>query len=103
MAKIEVDLSPLERFLDTDDRFKLTKIGSKRFSRVGVGQFETGDFDLVTIPEDQYGPAGQAARIVGDGFDSYLRTSPIVKIVDHDENSTTFETEGGIYKLEKIQ
>lgn len=100
MAKIDVDLSSLERFLDYDGEFKLTKIGSKRASRVGIGQYQNGDFYLVTIPESDEGPEGTAAA-VGRGFTSYLRTSPIVKIVDQDENSTTFETEGGIYKLEK--
>ena len=100
MAKIEIDLSSLERFLDSEDEFKLTKIGSKRESRVGVGQYENGDFSLVTIPESSQGPEGKAACITGRGF-NYLRTSPIVKIVDFDETSTTFETEGGIYKLEK--
>lgn len=102
MAKIEVDLTLIKRFEKSDDSFKLTKIGSKRASQVGVGQYETGDFSLVTIPESSQGPEGMAAVITGYGFNGgYLRTSPIVKIVDSDENSTTFETEGGVYKLEK--
>lgn len=100
MAKIDVDLKPLKRFLKSKDEFKLTKIGSKRESRVGVGQYENGDFSLVKIPESDQGPEGQAACITGRGF-HYLRTSPILKIIDHDKDSTTFETEGGIYKLER--
>lgn len=100
MAKIEIDLKSLERFLDSDDEFKLTKIGSKRPSHVGVGQYQNGDFSLVTIPEDSYGPEGKGAY-VSRGMTTGLRTSPIIKIIDHDESSTTFETEGGIYKLEK--
>lgn len=102
MAKIDVDLTAIKRFETLECDFKLTKIGSKREnSRVGVGQFETGNFELITIPESKHGPEGTALCIYGFGFD-YLRTSPIVKIVDQDEKSTTFETEGGIYKLEKL-
>lgn len=100
MAKIEIDLKSLERFVDDDGEFKLTKIGSKRSSRVGVGQYQNGDFSLVTIPESDEGPEGKAA-CVGRGLSTYLRTSPIIKIIDQDSNSTTFETEGGIYKLER--
>lgn len=101
MAKIDVDLKPLERFEDSDDRFILTKIGSKRESRVGVGKTVTGDFSLVTIPESSLGPEGKAAQVQGNGF-NVLRTSPIVKIIDQNKDSTIFETEGGQYRLEKV-
>jgi hypothetical protein len=97
--KIEIDLSSLERF--EDQWMLLKKIDSKRPSRVDVGQFTTGDFSLVTIPESSEGPEGKGA-CVSKGMTSYLRTSPIIKIVDQDEKSTTFETEGGFYKLEKV-
>lgn len=97
-----MDLKPLKRFLNSKDNFKLTKIGSKREgSHVGVGQFETGDFYFHKYKKTKKLPAQIGVEIVGNGF-NYLRTSPIVKIIDFDENSTTFETEGGIYKLEKI-
>lgn len=96
----ELDLSLLERFTKLDDQeFKMTKIGSKREgSMVGVGQYETGDFSLMEL--DQKGaPGGVGGFITGRGF-GYLRTSPIVKVTDHDGISTTFETEGGIYKVQ---
>lgn len=32
---------------------------------------------------------------------TYIRTSPIVKILDKTDTSIIFQTEGGIYKLEK--
>lgn len=97
----KLDLSPLKRFENLENQeFKLTKIGSKRRSMVGVGQSEVGDFHVMTYESDGVLPEQYGAFITGRGF-SYLRTSPIVKITDITENSTTFETEGGIYKLEK--
>ncbi len=101
--KKELNLKPLERFLNSEGRFKLQKVESKRpNSFVGVGQFEIGDFYLHEYPETDKLPAQTGVEIVGNGF-NYLRTSPIVKIVDHDQNSTTFETEGGVYRLEKYE
>lgn len=67
---------------------------------VGVGMYEIGDFDLHTYPANETLPEQIGVIIAGRGF-NFLRTSPIVAIVDQDEDSTTFETEGGIYKLEK--
>lgn len=96
-----MDLNALKRFEDSEDSFKLTKVKSKRESRVNVGQSATGDFYLVDIPEDASGPAGTAVAIAGNGY-NYLRTSPVVKIMDFTETSTLFETEGGFYRLEKV-
>lgn len=96
----EVNLSALERFTKSDDEFKMTKIASKREgSMVGVGQYENGSFSLMELTI-KGAPGLVGALITGRGF-HYLRTSPIVKIVDQDENSTTFETEGGVYKVER--
>ncbi len=96
-----MDLKPLERFLNLEQGFKLTKIVSKRpNSLIGVGQFEVGDFSLHEYPATDKNPEQVGAYIAGNGF-SFMVTSPIVKIIDHDEYSTTFETEGGVYRLEK--
>lgn len=99
--KVALDLSLLERFTKMDDQeFKMTKIGSKREgSQVGVGQYETGDFSLMEIHHPSVSADSVGGFITGRGF-NYLRTSPIVKIVDSDDISTTFETEGGIYKVQ---
>jgi hypothetical protein len=97
----KLDLSALKRFENLEDQeFKLAKIGSKRASQVGVGQYEVGDFSLHVYEATETLPEQIGAFITGRGF-SYLRTSPIVAVTAQDENSTTFETEGGIYKLEK--
>jgi hypothetical protein len=95
-----VDLKALERFVKSKERFILQKIGSKRKnSAVGVGQYEVGDFSILEYPVNEEFPVPQfGAYIAGNGF-HHLRTSPIVKIVSFDDTSTTFETEGGVYKL----
>jgi len=96
----ELDLSLLERFTKSKDEFKKTKISSKREgSMIGVGQYENGTFSLMELTL-KGAPGAVGGFIAGRGF-SYLRTSPIVKIIDSDENSTTFETEGGVYKVER--
>lgn len=97
----KVDLTPFERFTKMENQeFKLTKIGSKRSSRVGIGQSKTGDLSMYVYEATDTLPEQIGLLITGYGFD-YLRTSPIVKVVDQSEDSLTFETEGGIYKLEK--
>lgn len=97
-----LDLSSLERFTKSDATFRLTKLSSKRDgSRVSVRQFEEGEFGIHEYVQTDKLPQAFGAVIVGNGF-RYLRTSPIVKIVDQNEISTTFETEGGVYLLEKI-
>lgn len=97
-----MDLKPLERFLNSDKDFKLTKMSSKRDkSHVYVGHSETGHFSLYTYPATDKLPEQMGATISGLGF-RYLRTSPIVKIVDVTETTTTFETEGAVYKLEQL-
>lgn len=92
------ELALLARFVGNEN-MKLQKIGSKRKSRVGIGQFETGEMDFFTHKAQGELPEGFGVLISGRGF-HYLRTSPVVKIVEADEKSTTFETEGGIYLLE---
>lgn len=101
IEKNELDLSALKRFENLDPQeFRLTKTGSKRpSSAVGVGRGETGEFSLHIYEATETQPEQIGAFITGRGF-SFLRTSPIVVITAQDERSTTFETEGGIYKLE---
>lgn len=101
-SESELDLSGLKRFEKLKDQeFKLTKIASKRPNyMVGVGTSEIGDFSFHIYEATEDRPEQIGVFITGRGF-SYLRTSPIVAITDQDESSTTFETEGGIYKLEK--
>jgi hypothetical protein len=100
-----MDFQALTRFQKSKADFKLTKIGSKRASSVGVGQFEVGELNIFEFKQrlDEKEPPMGVRIIDGRGFSGgFLQTSPFVKIVDQDDQSTTFETEGGIYKLEKL-
>ena len=102
---MELDLTPLKRFSKSENTFRLTKIGSKRAnSMVDVSQFEEGEFILIEFAITEKHPNPQAgAMIVSKGFHGgFIRTSPIVKITEFTDISTTFETEGGVYKLEKV-
>lgn len=94
------DLTSLTRF---DDQWcRLQKIGSKHnMSAVISGQYEDGEFSLYVYEKTDKFPEMYGAFVQGRGFSSWLRSSPIVKIVDQDEESTTFETVGGIYRLTK--
>lgn len=95
------DLTDITRFEGLEG--KLTKIGSKRpNSQVVVSQNVKGDISLVSWPATDKSPEQFAVMVIGMGMSDYLRTSPIVKIVDATENSVTFETAGGVYKLERI-
>jgi hypothetical protein len=95
-------LEALTRFKDSTDDFKLTKLSSKRpNSMVDVGQFVTGEFSLVEFPATDTLPEETGVH-VGRGFSRGIRTSPVVGIVDQSENATTFETQGGVYRLEKV-
>lgn len=38
----------------------------------------------------------------GDYRPTYIRTSPIVAVLDKTETSLTFRTEGGVYLLERV-
>lgn len=83
--------------LDADKQYRLTKTGSKRANwSVMDGDSVRGDLYIVPVLES-YG-----IRVHGNGFTDYIRTSPVVKIVDATESVINFETEGGYYKLEVL-
>lgn len=94
-----MDLRKFYRFKNQD--CKLTKTGSKRAgSMIGVSQFEEGPMTLMEFPLRETETVSQVAVMVaGNGF-GFIRTSPIVAIVEETETSISFETEGGYYLLE---
>ena len=100
MKKIEIaedvlDLIP-EEFKNLDDLdYKLTKIGSTRSSKIGVGHYNRGVVRIVSLS------GLPAVSVTGYHFNDYLRTSPITGIIDSAQDEITFSTEGGVYKLEK--
>jgi hypothetical protein len=92
-------LEALERFEDSKDSFKLSKVASKK----SVPMLEedkmsvSGCFALVK--SDRH---NMTSALVADDYGYFIRTSNIINIIDQDSNSTMFETMGGIYRLEKI-
>lgn len=89
-----MDLTALERFETSKSAFKLTKIKSKRASAVEIGQTAIGYFSLIR--------AIDCSMVCVFSHDSWIRTSFVAKIISSDETSTTFETQGGVYKLEEV-
>ena len=95
-----MNFEPIERFIDKE--VKVTKLESKRSNFVvGVGHVQKGELRLHEYPATDDLPEGTGIWVQGSGF-NYLRTSPVVKIIDQSESTVTFETEGGVYLLEKI-
>lgn len=84
-------------FTSHTGEYKLTKEQGKPGKATGVypGMHVTGDLLIVDVQ-------GNPSVMVMQTYHRYIRTSPIVKVIEVDGNSMTFETEGGIYLLEKI-
>lgn len=92
-----MNLDGLQRF--ENKRTALTKLESTRpNSSVDTGRVKIGDFSFYKLADNS------VCVLVGDLYSlgNYLRTSPVVKIIDMTEKSTTFQTEGGIYKVEYV-
>ena len=97
IAKEVYDKTPQEfKNLTDDTDYTLTKVESKNpaSTRVSAGQTVSGDLRIVSVQGD---PAVSVIR----GLTTGIRTSPIVKVLDKTETTITFETEGGVYRLEK--
>ena len=100
IAETVLDKTP-EEFKNLDDsrEYKLTKVASSRPNIfVFEGDSVTGDLQIVEVSD--LGLPG--VKVIGQGFTNYIRTSPIVKVVDKSENKITFQTEGGTYTLETM-
>jgi len=80
--------------LDSEAEYRLEKIKAKnQSSMVRPGQAITGTLEVVDV-------AGEPGIRVSHVW-NYIRTSPIVKILDETSTTLTFETEGGVYTLER--
>jgi hypothetical protein len=91
-------LQALNRFLDKEVR--LQKIDIKRESLINVGHSMEGDLSLFHYKNSK-GQEDGTGLLVSSGW-RYLRTSPVVKIIDETETSIVVETDGGFYKLETM-
>jgi hypothetical protein len=93
-------LKPLLDLANSKDEFKLTKTASKRDnSMVFIGESLSGDLIIHDIQRDN--KQITMVQIQGRGFE-FMRTSPIVKVTDQTSDTILFETEGGHYKLERL-
>lgn len=89
------DIRIIREFNDLNCR--LTKTVSKRTdSGVRAGESETGNVTVIQVDKLV------AVEINGRGF-NYIRTSAVVKVIEHNRDMVQFETRGGIYVLEKLQ
>jgi hypothetical protein len=89
-----------QEFLDLPDdaTYRLTKVLSKNtITMVGTGRSVSGSLCLVDVKK-----LGLLGIRVSRGFD-YIRTSPITKVLTSTENGVVFETEGGVYVLERLE
>lgn len=105
MKTIEIDetilaLVPKEFLnLPAECNYRLTKIEDHReFSMVFRGDSVTGSLSIVNVKSLNL----PGVRVQGDRMWNYIRTSPIVKVLDSDEKSITFQTEGGVYRLDTL-
>ena len=94
-----LDLVPSEfRNLPADVDYRLTKTKSFRHGYVYEGDTVVGPLSIVNV----LGKPG--VKVLSDNpfrDITYLRTSPIVEVLDVTDTTITFKTEGGVYKLEK--
>ena len=74
----------------------ITKLSQKREGMINSGYTHRGPFTL-----GEYSDGTTYAR-VGRGINT-MSTSPILKELDVTEDSVTFETEGGVYKVQKLK
>jgi hypothetical protein len=83
--------------LPDDADYRLTKVESSRpGSMVYEGDTISGSLEIVDVKEKGK-PGVRVTR-----FHRYIRTSPIVEVLDKTDTVITFKTEGGVYKLERL-
>lgn len=88
---------PVLANLPDDAEYRLTKIYSSRTGYIDVGDSVTGHLSIVEVED-----LGKPGVLVNRGFRDRIRTSPIVSIVKVEDNTIDFQTEGGVYRLEKL-
>lgn len=104
MKAIEIDPNVLalvpKEFLNLPDYsdYRLTKTESFRDGYVYRGDTVEGPLSIVDV-------LGKPGVKVANGFfrgnPAYIRTSPIIRVLDVTLDTIIFCTEGGIYKLER--
>ena len=89
--------------LPADADYTLTKVFAKNGVATGVypGEGTTGTLSIIEVKMSRDEPKGRPGLVITGGIMHYVRTSPILDILDVTDNVITIETNGGIYKLEK--
>jgi hypothetical protein len=83
--------------------YKLTKTENFREGFIYAGDTVTGDLEIVNVYGlDKPGVKVNNNNYHGGNDNRYIRTSPIVEVLDVSQTTITFQTEGGVYKLEKL-
>jgi len=96
--KFDKEIPEAFKLLDSKAQYRLEKIGNKDpYTFVPIGMYAEGDMTIVNVLDKP------GIRVKGPGRENYLRTSPVMFIINNDENSVRFETEGGIYLLTKLK
>lgn len=109
MKKIKIpkdmlSLVPKEFKTLPDVDYKLTKIeNTRKIGFVFSGDTTTGPLSIVEV----IGAGKPGVKVINRNDDgdlelTYIRTSPIVEVLDKTDTTLTFRTEGGVYKLETV-
>lgn len=106
MIKIDENIKHLvpKEFLNLEDvNYRLTKTQNFRLGMANDGDSVEGPLTIVEVKSLGL-PGVKVINTSANRFfdNQYIRTSPIVKVLDAGENSITFETQGGVYLLEKV-
>jgi hypothetical protein len=98
-----LELTPeVFRALKNTDIYKLTKTeDTRKLGFVLSGDSVMGPVSIVNV----IGKPGVKVFNTYSASDlapTYIRTSPVVAVLDVTDTTITFRTEGGVYKLEKV-
>ncbi len=87
----------LKAFVGEGNSGVLRKVETTHSSKVGAGYSQSGMLSLIEPPP---GLTGYQVAVVR--LREYLRTSPVVEILEQKDNFLKFKTEsGGVYELTK--
>jgi hypothetical protein len=109
MNTIQIDLAVKDlvpeafKNLSSECDYRLTKIENTRpISMLNVGDHVEGPLCIVDVADLGLPGVKVLKRNVGTWDLHYIRTSPIVEVLDVSESGIVFRTEGGTYLLEKL-
>jgi len=96
-------------------KMKKLKLLEGNYSEISVGRSQSGDLVIGQFDEDGKNPeaaadlgildikVGNSALVFGEGIFNFLKTSPIVKILESSETYIKFKTETSIYEIRELE